>query len=148
MAAVSRARMGVFVQMNFNGFASFALDEGTTRELPEEVAEVYLRPFRPLERRGVAAFYPGQITAASEYMAEVEAGLRRVGDRRALIFWGMRDRGFPRADLERFEKAFPDHKTIELADAGHFFFEDSAEQMVKEIGAFASGEPRDITGSK
>ena len=46
---------------------------------------------------------------------------------------------FPRVDLERFEKAFLNHKTIEL-DANHFFFEDAAKQMIKEIGAFVSGD--------
>jgi pimeloyl-ACP methyl ester carboxylesterase len=134
--------IGEFAQMNFNGFASFGLAHGVVRELPEEVTALYLRPFRPLGGRGVAAFYPGQITAASSYLAEVEAGLTRVGDRRALIFWGMRDVGFPRADLERFEKAFPNHETIELADADHFFFEDAAPRMVQEITAFASHDSR------
>jgi pimeloyl-ACP methyl ester carboxylesterase len=127
--------IGEFVQMNFNGFAWAAVRQGVVRPLPAEVAEVYLRPFRPLDRRGVAAFYPGQITAASDYLAEVEAGLARIRDRRALIFWGMRDPGFPRVDLQRFEKAFPNHKTIELGAANHFFFEDAASQMVGEIGA-------------
>jgi pimeloyl-ACP methyl ester carboxylesterase len=130
--------IGEFAQMNFNGFASFGLRNGVVRKLPEDVADVYLRPFRPLDRRGVAAFYPGQITAASGFFAEVEAGLRRVADRRALIFWGMRDIGFPRADLERFEKTFPSHKTIELPNADHFFFEDAADQMIPEIRAFAA----------
>jgi hypothetical protein len=64
-----------------------------------------VRPFRPLDRRGIAIFYPGQILAASDYLAEVQARLGRVGERRVLIFWGLRDPGFPRPDLERFEKA-------------------------------------------
>jgi pimeloyl-ACP methyl ester carboxylesterase len=129
--------IGEFAQMNFNGFASFGLRHGVLRALPEEVVAMYLRPFQPLDRRGIAAFYPGQITAASAYLSEVEVGLRRLGDRRALIFWGMRDAGFPRPDLERFERAFPEHTTIEL-DADHFFFEDAAERMIREIDAFAS----------
>jgi haloalkane dehalogenase len=87
--------------------------------------------------RGVAAFYPGQITA-SDYLAEVEAGLGRLGDRHALIFWGLRDPGFPRVDLRRFEQAFPHHETIELPDADHFFFEDAAPRMIAEIGAFGA----------
>ncbi len=130
--------IGEFVQMNFNGFASLAVEQGVVRELPGDVTEMYVRPFRRLDRRGIAAFYPGQITAASEYMAEVAADLTRISDLPALIFWGMRDRGFPRPDLERFEKAFPNHRTIELADADHFFFEDAARQMIDEILAFAS----------
>ncbi len=130
--------IGEFAQMNFNGFASFGLRHGVLRELPDEVVAMYLRPFEPLDRRGIAAFYPGQITAASAYMTEVEVGLGRLGDRRALLFWGMRDAGFPRPDLERFEKAFPRHETIEL-DADHFFFEDEAERMIPRIEAFLEG---------
>ena len=132
--------LGEFVQMNFNGFARFGLDNGVVRHLPDDVTELYLRPFRPLNRRGVAAFYPGQILATSKYFEEVEAGLARLRDRPALIFWGMRDVGFPRADLTRFEKAFPNHKTIELPDADHFFFEDAAPRMIEEMSTFAAEE--------
>jgi haloalkane dehalogenase len=39
----------------------------------------------------------------------------------------VRDPGFPRKDLERFELAFPHHKTIELPDAHLFYFEDAAD---------------------
>lgn len=129
--------IGEFAQMNFNGFVWMALKHDIVRRLPADVAEVYMRPFRPLERRGVAAFYPGQIIAASEYLSEVEASLPRVADRPALFSWGMQDPGFPRGDLDRFETLFPRHKTIELEGANHFFFEDAAERVIKEIAAFA-----------
>ncbi|WNG41039.1 alpha/beta fold hydrolase [Archangium violaceum] len=140
-SVIAGGPLGEFVQVNFNGFASFGIKNGVVRELPSGVLDVYLRPFRPLERRGIAAFYPGQITAATEYFAEVEAGLTRLADKKALIFWALQDLGFPRADLERFEQTFPNHKTIELPNANHFFFEDTAEQMIPEIHAFMSSEP-------
>lgn len=98
--------VGEFAPMNFNAFAWLAIRRGVVRELPAQVAEVYLRPFRSFAHRGVAAYYPGQITAGSPYMAEVETGLPRLRDRSTLILWGTQDPGFPRADLERFEKAF------------------------------------------
>jgi haloalkane dehalogenase len=129
--------LGEFAQMNFNGFASFGLRHGVVRELPRDVVDLYLRPFLPLDRRGIAAFYPGQITAAGRYMAEVEEGLGKIRDRPALIVWGTRDVGFPPADRARFEAAFPRHKTVEV-DADHFFFEDARERMVTEVAAFAS----------
>jgi haloalkane dehalogenase len=100
-----------------------------------------LRPFLPLNRRGIAAFYPGQITAATDYFAQLEAGLPRLADKKALIFWALQDPGFPRADLARFEKTFPTHKTIEFPNANHFFFEDEADEMIPEIRAFMSSDP-------
>ncbi|PTL76066.1 alpha/beta fold hydrolase [Vitiosangium sp. GDMCC 1.1324] len=140
-SVIAGGPVGEFVQVNFNGFAAFGLKNGVVREFPSNVLDVYLRPFLPLERRGIAAFYPGQITAATEYFAEVEAGLSRLADKKALIFWALQDLGFPRADLERFEKTFPNHKTIEFPNANHFFFEDTAEQMIPEIRAFVSSDP-------
>ncbi|XXY49882.1 alpha/beta fold hydrolase [Sorangium sp. So ce269] len=140
--------LGEFAQVNFNAFAALGIENGIVRELPAEVADVYVRPFLPLDRRGIAAFYPGQITAADDYFAEVEAGLPRLAGKEALIFWALRDVGFPRSDLERFETVFPRHRTIELPDADHFFFEDAAEQMIQEIRAFApSDAARPTTGS-
>ncbi|WP_437674549.1 alpha/beta fold hydrolase [Sorangium sp. So ce131] len=130
--------LGEFAQVNFNAFASLGIKNGIVRELPAEVADVYLHPFRPLDRRGIAAFYPGQITAATAYFAEVEAGLPRLADKEALLFWALKDVGFPRDDLARFEEAFPHHRTIELPDADHFFFEDAADVMIPEIRAFVS----------
>jgi pimeloyl-ACP methyl ester carboxylesterase len=140
-SVIAGGPVGEFVQVNFNGFASLALKAGIVRKLPPDVANVYLRPFRPLDRRGIAAFYPGQITAATEYFAEVEAGLPRVADKKALIFWALKDQGFPRSDLARFEETFPNHKTIELPNANHFFFEDAPDQMFPEIRAFVASDP-------
>lgn len=130
--------VGEFVQINFNGFTYFALRQGIVRELPRETADAYMRPFVPLKNRGIAAFYPGQITAATDYFTELEAGLPRLADKRALIFWALRDPGFPRADLAKFEKVFPDHNTIEFPNASHFFFEDEEGQMIPEIKGFMS----------
>jgi pimeloyl-ACP methyl ester carboxylesterase len=140
-SVVAGGPVGEFVQMNFNGFASLGINHGIVRKLSPDVADVYLRPFRPLDHRGIAAFYPGQITAATGYFEEVEAGLPRIADKKALIFWALKDAGFPRGDLARFEQTFPNHKTIELPDANHFFFEDAANEMIPEIRAFVSSDP-------
>jgi haloalkane dehalogenase len=108
------------------------------RDLSPQEAAVYLHPFRPLSGRGVAAFYPGQITAASAYFRQLETGLPRLASRKALFLWGTRDPGFPPADLAPFEAAFPDHHTVELPQASHFFFEDAPARVIDEIRAFAA----------
>lgn len=133
--------VGEFVQVNFNGFASLGVKNGIVHPASPEVLDMYLRPFVPLDRRGIAAFYPGQINQATDYFREVEAGLPRLRDKKALVFWALKDRGFPLADLHRFEDAFPEHRTIELPDADHFFFEDAADQMVPIIRTFVGEEP-------
>ncbi len=139
--------LGEFIQMNFNGFASFGINHGIVKPLPPDVLDVYLRPFLPLNRRGIAAFYPGQITAATDYFREVEAGLAHLADKKALIFWALQDPGVTRADLTRFEQAFPKHKTMEFPNARHFFFEDEAAAMIGEIRQFITSDQGDVTTS-
>ncbi|RKH35898.1 alpha/beta fold hydrolase [Corallococcus praedator] len=146
-SVIAGGPLGEFVQVNFNGFASFGIKNGVVRALPSDVLDAYLRPFRPLERRGIAAFYPGLITGDSEYFAEVEAGLPRLADKKALFLWALQDQGFPRSDLERFQRTFPNHRTVELPDANHFFFEDTSAQVASELRAFMSLEPSARHGS-
>ncbi|RKG91876.1 alpha/beta fold hydrolase [Corallococcus terminator] len=140
-SVIAGGPVGEFVQVNFNGFAAFGLQNGVVRELPPDVLDTYLRPFHSLDRRGIAAFYPGRITGDAEYFAEVEAGLPRLADKKALLLWALQDQGFPRADLERFQRTFPRHRTVELPEANHFFFEDTSAQVVSEIRAFMSPTP-------
>lgn len=130
--------IGEFLQVNFNGVARFAVDQGIVGPVPREIPDGYSAPFLPRDRRGIAAYYPGQILAAGEYFDRVEAGLHRLANRPALIFWGLRDPGFPREDLERFERAFPNHRTVPLPAADHFFFEDAPSIVVAEIRRFAA----------
>lgn len=139
-SAVVGGPIGEFAQVNFNGFVKLGIKHGIVRELPPDVFEMYVRPFRPLDRRGIAAFYPGQITAAGDFFSELEAGLPGLEGKPALIFWALKDGGFPRSDLLRWETTFPRHKTIELPDASHFFFEDVADRMIPEVLAFLAAD--------
>lgn len=137
---VAGGPIGEFVQMNFPGILAWGLKHNVVRKLPADVVDFYVSPFLPLDRRGIAAFYPGQITAATGYFAQLEAGLRRLADKKALIFWALKDPGFSRSDLARWEQIFPNHKTVEFPNASHFFFEDEADQMIPAIRAFISSQ--------
>lgn len=139
-SVIAGGPVGEFLQANFNGIATFALTDSIVRELPADVADVYVRPFRPLDRRGIATFYPGQITATSDWFAELEADLSALKDKQALIFWALEDPGFPRADLARWEHVLPNHRTVELPHAHHFFFEDTTSEVIADIRAFMSSD--------
>src|ERR1035438_4103051 len=124
--------------MNFNGLTEFVVRHEINRKLSADVMNIYTRPSRPPSRRGVEAFYPGQIDAVTPWFRELEVGLSRLRNKPALIFWALRDTGFPLQDLARFEAAFPDHQTIRFPLARHFFFEDEFEAMVPQIQTFIS----------
>lgn len=127
--------IGELAQINFNAFVAAGQGGGVVRALSPAERDGYRRPFVPLSRRGIAAFYPGQIVDANPWFIEVEAGLARLADKPALIYRAMRDPGSDREDIARFERAFPRHRTVDLPDADHFFFEDVGPQMVRDIQA-------------
>jgi len=81
--------------LNFPGIVAFGLKHNVVRHLSPEITNLYLRPFIPPSRRGIAAFFPGQITAATEYFAQLEAGLPRLADKQILIFWALKDLASP-----------------------------------------------------
>ncbi len=141
-SVIAGGPIGEFIQVNFNGFAYLGIAHGVVHPVPAGVTEWYVRPFRPLAHRGIAAFYPGQITAAASFFSEVEAGLPHLSRMPALIFWGRKDVGFPLKDLQRFQTAFPLNRTIEFPDADHFFFEDEAPAMVSAIRQFMADHDR------
>jgi pimeloyl-ACP methyl ester carboxylesterase len=130
--------IGEFIQMNFNGLTEFVVRHEINRKLSTDVTHIYTRPSRPPNRRGVEAFYPGQIDAATPWFRELQVGLSRLRNKPVLIFWALRDTGFTLQDLARFEEAFPDHRTIRFPSAKHFFFEDEFEAMVPQIQTFMS----------
>jgi haloalkane dehalogenase len=109
---------------------------GFAQPVPAEVMRMYLAPWRDRERRLPAAIAPRQLVAASGYLAELEAAVRALGDRPALIVWGQRDFAFRQAARQRFEKLFPDHQTVLLPGASHFLQEDAGEQIASEIRGF------------
>ncbi|MGO9829379.1 MAG: alpha/beta fold hydrolase [Myxococcaceae bacterium] len=55
------------------------------------------------------------------------------GERPALIVWGDRDVAFRATERERFERAFPNHRTVILKGAGHFIQEDVPEEIALAI---------------
>jgi len=128
--------IGRFFGLNFNAIPHVFFAMGMRDSLPAEAMEMYLRPFRRPDRREPTVIFPREIIASGEYLVEVEANLGRVADRSALIVWGVKDGGFPPRERERFERAFPKHRTVLLETAKHFIQEDEPARLAGEIRAF------------
>jgi haloalkane dehalogenase len=103
------------------------------RTLPDEVMAAYRGPFpTPASRRPIAVL-PGEILASRPFLAEVEGRLDALRDRPALIVWPTADQAFGRAERERWEATFADHRTVLLEGAGHYVQEDAADEIVAAI---------------
>ena len=109
---------------------------GFAQPVPASVRQLYLAPWRDPQRRAPAAIAPRQLVAASPYLAQVEAGLPKISDRPALIVWGLKDFAFGDSARQRFEQAFPHHRSVLLPHASHFLQEDAGEQIADEIRSF------------
>jgi haloalkane dehalogenase len=77
--------------------------------------------------------FPRSITAARDFLVEVESGLPGLRDRPTLIVWGDRDVAFRKRDLTRFQELFPRHRTVMLHGAGHYIQEDAPEEITAAI---------------
>ncbi len=122
----------------FNGVARFFFMRGLVRRPDREVLEMYLAPFRRRADRKQTSISPRELTTAVDYLDSVEEGLERIGDRPTLLTWGTKDFAFQEEARQRFEEAFPDHKTV-LLDASHFWQEDAGEEAADAILEWMKG---------
>jgi haloalkane dehalogenase len=119
---------------NRNLFVERILPGGVRRRsLPERVMDAYRGPFPTPASRRPAAVLPREILASGDFLLEVERGLPRLRDRPALIVWPTRDVAFRERERRRWERCFPDHRTVLLEGAGHYMQEDAPDEIVAAI---------------
>jgi len=109
---------------------------GFAQPLDKNVRDAYMAPWRDPDRRLPATIGPRQLIAASAYLEEVESNLPTLADRPTLIVWGAKDFAFDDSHRARFERAFPDHRTIVYPDASHFLQEDVGDRIADAFKAF------------
>jgi haloalkane dehalogenase len=121
--------------LNRNLFVERIIPAGTSRKLTEQEMDHYraVQP-TPEARVGVAEF-PRQLVAATPWLTELsEAVPRKLGSKRVLITWPMRDLAFRASRfLPRLREAFSDVEVVELPGARHYFQEDAPDEVVRAI---------------
>jgi len=121
-----------------NFFVERVIPGGVRRKtLPTEVMDVYRGPFPTPESRRPMCVLPREILASRPFLAEIEAGLAELSDRRVLLVWATKDPAFRMAELRRWEQLFPDHRTVMLDGAGHYIQEEAPDEIVTAIRDWA-----------
>jgi haloalkane dehalogenase len=123
----------------FNLVPRFFFSRGLAGHTAPEVIRLYLAPWRDPARREAAVIAPRQLIKATAYLRQVESGLPALASIPALIVWGTADFAFRDRERERFERAFPDHQTIQYPNASHFLQEDAGEQIAEQVTTFLRG---------
>jgi haloalkane dehalogenase len=134
--------VGKALTRKFNFVPRVFFSRGFAQPIDPEVLNLYLAPWRDPLRRAPAVIAPRQLVAASAYLAEVHADLHKLADLPTLIVWGTKDFAFREANRERFEAAFPNHRTVLFDDASHFLQEDVGESIAEAFKAFAASSDR------
>lgn len=135
-------RVGGLLIRRFNAFVNVMVPAGARRRLPRAVMDAYRGPFLRPETRRATHVFPRELLESRDFLAEVEAGVARLGDRPALIVWGERDFGLRAREREYFERLFPNHRTVLLENASHFIQEDAPSEIADAIRDWVPAEER------
>ncbi|MFT3731621.1 MAG: alpha/beta fold hydrolase [Hyphomicrobium sp.] len=122
----------------FNFVPRVFFARGFAKKPNPDVMRMYLVPWRKRRRRKPAVIAPKNLISASEYLSEVEAGLKNIADRPTLIVWGTKDFAFQEPYRRRFEAYLPRHETVVLKEASHFVQEDSGDEIARAFEKFAA----------
>jgi haloalkane dehalogenase len=106
---------------------------GNKSKLTPEIHRHYVQPLsRPEERKGCWVF-PKQITAASDWLADLWARRGRLKSKIRLIGWGMKDIAFREKELNQWQKQFPAARIVRYPDAGHLIAEEKSAELIEEL---------------
>ena len=133
--------IGRFINYRLNGFLRAAMYTASVKPLKKQIKTGYLLPYRKTrDREAIDQFVkdiPMQPDHPSyEYLKETEEKLGQLDDKQILLLWGMHDFCFTPDFLKRWREIFPNAKTVEFEEAGHFLFEDCPQQSIAEIRDF------------
>lgn len=111
---------------NANAFVNVMIPLGTRTHLSTDVMRAYREPFAQKERRRPTWRFPRELLASKSYMEDLEKRLHLVTNLPTLFVWGGSDFALRKnVELPRFERLFPNHQTVVLPKAKHFFQEDA-----------------------
>lgn len=134
--------LGAYMIRRRNVFVERILPSNVKRrKLPDVVMDAYRGPFPDPESRRPVHVFPAEILRSRPFLAEIERALPRLRSRPALIVWPTEDIAFRDRERRRWEKTFPDHRTVILDGAGHYIQEDAAEEIVEAIREWRQGHP-------
>ena len=69
-------------------------------------------------------------------LVQIEDGLSQLTDRPMLLLWGAQDWCFTLDFLKEFQHRFPQAESHVIPDAGHYVFEDAADEVVSTVRDF------------
>lgn len=145
---IAVCRIPVLGQLGVRGlnlFSKAAIHMAVERPLEESATAGFLAPYDSWHNRVAVQEFVEDIPVrpshrSYETLTGVEDSLRSFRKHPVLLIWGMRDWCFTPAFYREFRQRFPESQSLELADAGHYVFEDAHERMLPRIREFLAAD--------
>ena len=127
--------LGYWLQKQRNFFAKVIVPFGIyhSEKVTAGLRKAYTDPFPTPESRIPTWIFPRQIRKAGPWLVEIESKLPLLSDLPAQILWGTKDRGFPPADVAKWQAYLKQQETELLGDASHFVQEDRPDRVAASI---------------
>lgn len=125
---------------NANAFVNMMIPLGTATRLSAEVMGAYRGPFADPDARRSTWEFPKELLRSQPFMQRLEDELPKVTQLPTLLLWGGGDFALrKRVELPRLEGLFPNHETVVLEGARHFFQEDKPGDAARAIRRWFTG---------
>ena len=109
------------------------------RKLSQAEMRAYRAPFSGNRTRRPMHVFPRQITAAKNWLGELEAGLSAFRGPVHFI-WPNNDIAFRDKELKHWLKIFPQASVARLPRCGHYLWEDAPDECIAELRGFMAAE--------
>jgi haloalkane dehalogenase len=141
--AICRARsIGALLVRGLNAFSHGTARIGCKRRpMTAELRRAYVAPYDSWSHRIAVLRFVQDIPLrrgdrSYELVSWVEERLSLLKDVPMLLLWGMRDFVFDGHFLDEWTRRFPYATVVRFPQAGHYLFEDEADEVRKQIQAF------------
>ncbi|HWB78376.1 MAG TPA: alpha/beta fold hydrolase [Nannocystaceae bacterium] len=130
-----RSRFGrwLYTKLNASPRWLVPMSFGNRKALAKATHRQYVAPF-PAPQSRIAPWVLGcELAGSDPYYASLWARHERLRERPVTIVWGSADPAFGASYLDRWRRALPDARIIELAGVGHFPQEEAPEAVTRAI---------------
>ena len=134
--------LGVLGDRGLNVFARAALTMAVEKPLSPAARAGFIAPYDSWNNRIAVHEFVQDIPLKPSHrsyatLTEVEESLPKFRDHSMQLIWGMKDWCFtPKDFLDGFRRRFPNAGVLELPDAGHYVFEDAADELLEQVRTF------------
>jgi haloalkane dehalogenase len=126
----------LYTRLNFSPRVLLKNAYADRSRLTPEVHRHYLAPFSKPAERLAPWILARELTGSNDWYDSLWQQREKLQHTPMLILWGMADRLFGPAQLQRWQAAFPRAGFVPLEGVGHFVAEEAPEQVIRHMREF------------